>query len=49
MACPFFTLFEEKTGAFVITFKKRNGSEGINEGINEGLSEGINEGIIINK
>jgi len=37
--------FEEKTGAFVITFKKRNGSEGISEGLNEGISEGINEGL----
>jgi len=36
-------LFEEKTGAFVITFKKRNGNEGINEGLNEGINEGINK------
>jgi len=34
----FSPLFEEKTGAFVITFKKRNGSEGLIEGISEGLN-----------
>ena len=36
-------LFEEKAGAFVITFKKRNENEGINEGLNEGLNKGINK------
>ncbi len=37
--------FEEKAGAFVITFYKRRINEGISEGINEGLNEGLNEGI----
>ncbi|MCX6579147.1 MAG: hypothetical protein NT166_03065 [Candidatus Aminicenantes bacterium] len=27
----------------MITFKKRNGSEGINEGLSEGINEGINK------
>jgi hypothetical protein len=33
----FSPLFDEKVAAFVITFKKRNGNEGISEGLNEGL------------
>jgi ATP-dependent DNA helicase RecG len=37
-------IFEEKSGAFVITFIKPI-NEGTNEGINEGTNEGINEGI----
>jgi hypothetical protein len=34
-------LFEEKTGAFVITSKKWNGNDGIKEGINKLLKDGL--------
>lgn len=33
--------YAEKSGAFVVTFRKRGASEGINEGVNGGINEGI--------